>query len=187
MRRSPLLPLVLLVAAASRGAAAAPREETTQADPPVAIALAAGAATAFLPLALGVMHTANAPVYAYGLRNVGYIVAGAGIAIAPIVSHVIVGEYKRAAAFGAAPVAAQIAMIALVTAEPWAVFSGTKGSRTTFGLLFAVDAFGAAIGLIDVALARDRANKRASLLPGGITIAPAIGGGNVGIAVGGTL
>lgn len=153
----------------------------------MAIALAAGAATALIPLTLGAMHTANAPVYAYGLRNVGYIVAGAGLVLTPIVSHVIVGEYKRAAAFGAAPLAAEIAMIALVSAQPNAVFSGTMGSRTTFGLLFAVNAFGAALSLVDVALAGERARKRASPKPLGWTVVPVVGGGQLGFAVGGTL
>lgn len=148
------------------------------------IALATGAATALLPLAIGAMATANAPVYAYGLRNSGYVVAGAGLVLAPIVAHIVVGEWKRAAAFGAAPFAAEIAMIALVSAKPDAVFSGNMLSRASFGLLFAVDAFGAALGLVDVALAGERARSRKL---GGLTIVPRVGGGQIGIVVGGTL
>lgn len=180
MRRSPILILLLATALPARTAAA------DTGEPPVGVALAAGAASALLPMTLGAMHTANAPVRAYGLRNVGYIVAGAGLVLAPIVSHVIVGEYKRAAAFGALPVAAQIAMTTLVAVKPDAIFSGNMGSRAAFGLTFAASAFNTAFALVDVALAGERARASAAPKAGSIGVAPMIGGGQIGMVAGGT-
>ena len=145
---------LLLVAAAPRGAEAAPP------DPPVVLALVAGVATAFFPLALGAMHTAgqnsNAPTD--GPRNVGFAVAGAGFALSPLVTHVVLGEWDRAAAFSAVPMASEIAIGTLLTLQPDTVFHGTVGSRTTFALLFTADVLGAAVSLVDVMMAGERAH-----------------------------
>jgi hypothetical protein len=184
VRRPLVLGLVGLVAAlAPRTAAAAPGEGV--AEPPVALALAAGAATTLLPLTLGVMHTANAVTYPS--RNTGLLVAGAGFVLAPVVAHVIVGEYARAAAFGAIPAAAEIAMIALVSVNPDAVFAGTTGTRTTFALLFSAGAFNAAVSLIDVALAGDRARARLPAPLRHVTVAPLGARGGAGLLLGGIL
>ena len=154
--------------------------------PPIAIALTAGVATALIPLALGTSHTAAAVTDPS--RDAGYVVAGAGFALAPIVAHAVLGEWKRAAAFGAAPVAVELGVIALVSALPDAVFHRTQGSRTVFALLFSVDVFGAALGLVDVMLAGDRARAaRAAPSWGGLTLVPSVGRDHAGIVLGGML
>jgi hypothetical protein len=158
-------------------AAAAPPETP---EPPVVLALGAGMATVMLPLVLGVTHTADATSDAS--RVTGLAVAGVGCALAPFVSHAVLGEYARGAAFSAVPLAAEIGVVSLVTAMPDAVFHGTQLSRTTFGILFSFDVFGAALGLIDVALAPERGRKH-----GGLTVVPSVGRGHAGILVGGTL
>jgi hypothetical protein len=151
--------------------------------PPIAIALTAGVATALIPLALGTAHTAGA--ISDGSRDVGYVVAGAGFALAPIVAHAALGEWKRAAAFGAVPVASEIAIIGLVSAVPDAVFHRTQGSRTAFALLFSADVFGAALGLVDVMLAGERA--RAAPVLHGLTVVPSVGRDHAGLVIGGML
>ncbi|MFT3775225.1 MAG: hypothetical protein QM820_58500 [Minicystis sp.] len=186
MRRPLVFALTVLAAAASsRPAAASSGEGALAADPPVGIALATGAATALIPLALGATHTAS--VTSYPSRNAGFLVAGAGLALSPIIAHIVVGEYARAAAFGAAPIAAEIAMITLTSVNPNAVFAGTTVTRTTFGFLFSVGVFGAALGLVDVALARDRARDRLPKPLRGLHLSPVIGGGGAGLSLGGTL
>ncbi len=187
--------MVLLAAAAPRSAAAAPPEPPNppRREPPVVVALLAGVATALFPLALGAMHTAgessNAPTD--GPRNVGFAVAGAGFALSPFVAHVTLGEWDRAAAFAAAPVASELTICTLLTLQPDTVFHGTVGSRLTFGILFTADVLGAAVGLVDVMMAGERAHpagKRASGWPlHGVTLAPAVGRGSEGIILGGTL
>lgn len=177
--------LFLAFAATPRRARAAPPEGASAADPPVGIALAAGAATALIPLALGASFAAGTKDY--GQRNVGYAVAGAGLAISPIMAHVIVGEYARGAAFGAVPVACEIGIVSLVSVMPNAVFSGSTGSRTTFAILFSLDAFGATLGLVDIALAATRARERLPKPLRGLTVLPVMGRDRAGIAVGGVL
>ncbi|APR85123.1 Hypothetical protein A7982_10472 [Minicystis rosea] len=186
MRRPLVLALTVFATAAPLQAAAAPPSEPVLvAEPPVGVALAAGAATALIPLGLGALRTADGATRP--ARNAGFLVAGAGLALSPIISHIVVGEYARAAVFGAAPVAAEIAMIALTSVNPDAVFAGTTVTRTTFGVLFSVGVFGAALGLVDVALAGGRARERAAKPRTGLHVAPLFGGGVTGLSVGGIL
>jgi hypothetical protein len=191
VRRTASLGLLLLLAAATstRRAAAAPPEASdpsSSAEARVPLALFSGVAVALVPIALGAIHTAGAS--ADGPRNVGYAVAGVGPALSPLVAHAVFGEWGRAAVFGALPVASEIALCAFLTAQPDAVFHGTAGSRTTFGLLFSADIFGAALGLVDVMMAPERARdaaKRTALH--GVTLAPLAGPGRAGLVLGGTL
>lgn len=184
MRRTAALVLLLVTSASFSGRAHAeppPPKRARRAAPNLALALAAGAATAFIPLALGITHTATAA--SDGQRSVGYAVAGAGLALSPIAAHVVLGEWQRAAAFGAAPVASEIAMCSIMAAKPDYIFHGTVFSRTTFAVLFSVDVVGVAAGLWDVAMVGDP--KRP--LAGRLTLAPTVGQGRFGITAGGTL
>jgi hypothetical protein len=150
----------------------------------------AGAATAFIPLVLGGVRAATAS--SPGARDIGYTVGGVGPALSPIVAHAVLGEWARAAAFGAPTVASEIGLSAYLAANPDAVFNGTVGSRTAFAIIFSVDLFGAAFGIVDVMMARERWLERqkkgssASLLHD-LTISPRVGGGQVGLALGGAL
>lgn len=173
-RAASSLLLVLLAAVAPRSALAAPPDPLDpppRPEPPVVVALVAGVATALFPLALGAMHTAGADPNALtdGPRNVGFAVAGVGFALSPLAAHVALGEWDRAAAFAAVPVASEIAMSTLFAARPETVFHGTVGSRTTFALLFTADVLGAALGLVDVMMASERARpgKRRGPVRGG--------------------
>jgi hypothetical protein len=184
VRRTAAFVLLLFTSASFPGRAHAetpPQKRARRAAPNLAVALAAGAATALIPLALGAAHTATA--VGDGQRSVGYAVAGAGLALSPIVSHVVLGEWQRAAAFGALPVASEIAICSIMAAEPDFIFHGTTFSRTSFAILFSIDVFGAAAGLWDVAMADDP--KRP--LAGGLSIGPLVGQGRYGLTVGGTL
>ena len=193
MRRPASFVLALLLGtASSRSVAAAPSEPVEaprSAEPPVAIAVVAGVATALVPMVLGAMHIASQSTDADGPRNVGFAVSGVGPALAPIVAHAVLGEWKRAAVFGAVPVAAEIGLCAYVTAMPDSVFHGTKGSRLGFAVLYSADLFGAALGLVDVMMARERArlDRRGPDLLGRIRVVPSVGPGRAGLVLGGTL
>lgn len=181
----------LLGAAPARVAVAASAEpsEGPRAEPPVAVAVVSGAVTALVPMVLGVMHIAAQSPTADGPRNVGFAVSGVGPALAPIVAHAVLGEWKRAAVFGAAPVAAEIGICAYVAAMPDSVFHGTKGSRTGFGLLYTAELLTSAVGLVDVMMARERArlDRRGPHILGGLRVMPSVGPGHAGIVLGGTL
>jgi hypothetical protein len=140
----------------SAASIASPPPVKQRRDRPVLLALAAGFATAAIPLALGATGTADST--SDPVRNTGYEVSGAGLALAPIVSHIVLGEWSRAAAFGAVPVASEIGMVTLLSAKPGSIFHGTVGTRTLFGLIFSLDAFGSALGMVDVMVANDRAS-----------------------------
>jgi hypothetical protein len=184
VRCTAALVLILVTSASLPGRAwaeSAPPRRARRAAPNLAVAFVAGAATALIPLALGAAHAATA--VGDGQRSVGYAVGGAGLALSPIVAHVVLGEWQRAAAFGAAPVASEIAICSIMTAQPDYIFHGTVFSRTVFAVLFSIDVFGAAAGLWDVAMADDPKRPFA----GKLTIAPTLGQGRFGITAGGTL
>lgn len=185
MRRPLAIALFSLAALAASPVAASPGEGASAADPPVGVALAAGAATALIPLAIGASHTASSTTFP--TRNAGMIAAGAGFALAPIVAHVVLGEWKRAAAFGALPLAGEIGIITLTTINPEAIFGATKGTRTAFAIMFSAGAFGAALGLIDVVFARERARERLPQPLRNAAIAPMIGPSTAGLVLGGAL
>jgi hypothetical protein len=155
------------------------------------VALLAGAATAIVPVAIGATiadRGKDDPA-----KNVGLVVAGAGLALSPFAAHATAGEWKRAAAFSAVPVASEIAICVLLAAKPDAVYHGDKGSRTTFGALFSVNVFIAALGLVDSTFAGDRKRERAasppikSASPALRYLAPTVAGGGFGLTLGGTL
>jgi hypothetical protein len=152
------------------------------------LALVAGFATAALPLAIGATNTADSTSDA--VRDTGYAAAGAGLALAPIVSHIVLGEWERAAAYGAVPVASEIAIVTELSMRPGSVFHGTYASRTLFGVLFSFDAFGSALGMVDVMVANDRGNGRR---PWGIfgtwrpSVSPVLSATYRGVSIGGAL
>ena len=194
MRRTALLLLASLSGAAwPKAAEAAPLAEAPPAEaprpaPPVTIAVVAGMVTALVPLVIGVSFVAaqNQVAATDGLRNVGFAVSGVGPALAPIVGHVVLGEWGRAAAFGAPTVAAEVGLSVFMAAMPDGVFQGTPTSRTSFGLIYTADILGAAIGMVDVMMAHERARHGKSPLAG-VRVIPTVSPGRAGLVVGGAL
>ncbi|MEP7126602.1 MAG: hypothetical protein ABJE95_37065 [Byssovorax sp.] len=155
------------------------------------VALLAGAVAALVPLAIGATIADRGKDDA--AKDVGLVVAGAGVALAPLAAHATAGEWKRAAAFSAVPVASEIAIAILLASRPDAVYHGTKITRTAFGALFSVDLFIAAIGVVDASFAGDRRKERAAVKPAQSAaprlryFAPTVAGGGFGITLGGSL
>ena len=174
-------------AAADESAKAAARDD----DATGFMAFLAGAVTALVPVAVGATIADRGKDDA--AKNVGLVVAGAGLALSPFTAHAVTGEWKRAVAFSAVPAASEIAISVLLTARPGAVYHGDKITRTTFGILFSVDVFIAALGVVDASLAGDRARDRAaprpakSAAPALRYLAPTVAGGGLGLTLGGTL
>jgi hypothetical protein len=188
VRRPASFALPLLLVATSPASAADPPDAPLRAEPPVAIAVVAGIATALVPLIIGGMYIAAHQDD--GPRDVGVAVSGVGAALSPIVAHAILGEWKRAAVFGALPVASEIGLSVFLATAPDSAFHGTQGTRTAFGLLYTADLFGAALSMVDVMMARDRARSGAIRSAGGplrVVVSPAVGRGQAGIVLGGSL
>jgi len=181
---SVVAPLVAASALLSSAARAEPPREA-QAAPSAELAMMAGAASAMIPITLGSALASSGTDD--GAKDVGLVVVGAGFALAPLVSHAVLGEWKRAAMFTAIPLATEIGMAALVSARADAVFHGTTLSRTTFGALLCVDVFFSALGVVDAALASNQSPKGRWFGSRGVVVAPTIAAGRVGLTVGGAL
>jgi hypothetical protein len=158
------------------------------AEPPVGWAVAGGALTAMLPLAVG------ASLYGthddLGPKKAGSVVMVSGMALAPIVSHLAVKEWARAGIFGAIPVASAIGMIVLMEIQPSAALFGTRPGYLTYALTLSFGTLGAGIGLIDTFGATRRAAERRALGPPKrsntlIVPAPLVVPGGGGLAIGG--
>lgn len=184
------------VAAADESAPPATPAAVTQAardddDTTELVAFVTGAVTALVPVAIGATiadRGKDDPA-----KNVGLVVAGAGLALSPFTAHATAGEWKRAIAFSAVPIASEIAISVLLAARPDAVYHGDKITRTTFGALFSVDVFIAALGVVDASFAGDRRRERAAARPAPSAapalryVTPTVAGGGFGLTLGGTL
>jgi len=146
-------PIALLFALLFTTGATSAHAEPTPEDTTLS-AFAVGATASILPLIIGGTRAAQGTTLPQ--RDTGLVVAAVGLGLAPIASHVAVREYDRAALFGAVPMASAIGIAALVAAKPDAVYDGTVGSRTAFGLMFTACIFGGALGVVDAMFAGDR-------------------------------
>jgi len=156
MLRLTLASLLVIAAAGTRARADDDHE------PPVAVALGAGAGLAITPLLAGGVLFASTDDD--GLRRAGTMVAMAGLTLAPIVSHVATREYKRAAIFGAVPLAALITNAIVFAYDPKVTTYGSAYTRTIFGVALTAGVLGAVVGLADSLAARDRWRRRHPLL-----------------------
>lgn len=138
-------------------------------------ALGVGFATLAFPVGIGAVRTATGTTS--GQKNAGFMIAGAGLALAPVSAHVVVGEIGRGVALGIPPAIGEMGIVSLFAANEDAAFHGSETTRTTFGALFTLAIVGAAVGLVDASLAGDR-------LPA-VSVTPRAGG--AAISIGGAL
>jgi hypothetical protein len=129
--------------------------------PPVAWSFAAGLAMALVPMAIGGGIVASASnTDDAERRRAGVHVIGAGLALAPWVSHLIAREWKRAAVFGSVAVALFGGVVAVFEGYDIAHDGGNYGSRFVFGAALALELVAAGVGLADSLLAGDRWRAR---------------------------
>jgi hypothetical protein len=168
------------LAAATLATAPAHAEER---DPALAVAI--GAATIFAGFAVGgtliglTAHpNAAEDVPSDTARNIaGWFAIQGGLALAPLTSHAVTGEWARGAAFAAVPTATTLASIPVFAVNPDVVDHGTlEQQRWLWGFLCGGMA-AAAVGVVDAAFAPGRA----------IRVAPTVGPGTAGLVVGGML
>ncbi len=146
--------------------------------PPVAAAMAAGVATALVPLAIGT--TIVTVGESDRTRNFGLLLAMNGLAAAPIVAHLAVGERGRALLFGALPTASLVAMVVMLEVRPQVIEDlGFPAVRVPFATILIASLLSSAGGLVDAFLAGERW-RRVHVVP---TVAP----GALGLAIGGAL
>jgi len=154
------------------------RAETSTDDRPALLAFASGMATAGAGLAVGgAVFAANDSDRG---RRIGIYVADAGLTLAPLVSHAMLGEWKRGVVSALPPAASSLGMVALLAYRPHMVTHGEVAGQYAFSLLLAATVFSSVFGVIGV-------------LPNGeqrgpsVAIAPSFDRERVGIEIGGLL
>lgn len=143
------------------------------------LSLSTGTALALGSLAIGGVVLATEQTNA--ARKAGAFTIVSGLALAPIVSHAIAGEWGRAALFGVLPVAGATAAIVVIESAPVLQGHGVLSQRRFLTACYTITLLSAAIGLYDSLNAAERARERQ------IAIAPWFERGGVGAWVGGAL
>ncbi len=162
---------VLLLLTAPGAAAEEPKE------PAVGWAMAAGLATAILPLAVGGGIVATR--FSIDEQHAGILTLSAGLALAPIVSHAVTREWKRAAIWGAVPVVSAIGMAVFLAIAPDVVTAlGEREQRIPFAALLILSLFSSAGGLADTFSAGERWRK--------VHLVPIVSAQGASLAMGGS-
>lgn len=148
-------------------------------EPKVVWGVVAGMATALVPLAVGGAFFAGTDDTTK--RRDAIVGMLSGLALAPIVSHLVAKEWARAGIFGAIPVACVVGMSVLLEIHPSANLFAQPADRLSFGLLISLATLSSGIGLLDTLGAVRRADQkkraRSPVLP--VPFATARGGGLV--------
>ena len=140
-------------------------EDPPPRQPKIGWAIFGGAATALVPMAIGGAFFSG--TYDTTVRRDATLGMLTGLALAPIVSHLVVREWSRAAIFGAIPTAALVGAAVLLELSPTANLYGTRGERLSFGLLLAFSTLSSGVGLADTYAAGQRAaaKRRRAAIP----------------------
>ena len=136
--------------------------ETDAGAPPVALALGAGAAVAIAPLCAGGVTFADRDELSF--HKAGIYTALTGLTLAPLTSHLLVHEWKRALYFSIAPLVADAVVIGAVESHPELFDHGHPAIRVTFGAALSVAVLGAIVGVADSAGAKERWRRRQRLV-----------------------
>jgi hypothetical protein len=163
-----------------------PPQSPVDRPPPVGWAVGAGVVTALVPLSIGASLFASN--FDTTRRQAASLVMAYGLALSPIVSHLVVREWDRAGIFGAIPFACAIGITVLSYVQPDVTYYGTREGRWAYGLILSFATLSAGVGIADTYAARTRFydKKRAqklSRLP--VLPAPYLTAGGAGIGVGG--
>jgi hypothetical protein len=155
-----------------------PVREARAAEPDPGLALFSGAAVNLAGFVVG--GTLLATSHGRGAQNsAGWLTMESAFTVSPLVAHGVVDEWWRGAAFAALPAATLATTAGIFADDPTAVERGGLPEQRWMWALFGVGLFASAAGIVDAMFAPARA------LP--VRVAPAIGAGQVGLRIGGTL
>ena len=177
LRAAVTIGLFLFLAAAPAFASAATPEDTR---PPIEGAVGAGIATALVPLVIGSVVLAQND--ALDRPQGPFYLIDAGLALAPLVAHGIVGEWKRGLAFTAVSSAAALGTQLMLEFNPDLIQNGEAITRVPFGVMFSLAIFTSGVGIADTFFAADRAASASTRAH----IYPMAGRGTAGLVLGGT-
>lgn len=164
MRPSRATTLVVLLAGLSASA-------DERRAPPVGWSVAAGLATAIVPLAVGGGVLAFAEPGDRALRHGGIDAMLVGLMLAPAVSHLVAREWKRAVLFSIVPALSAAAAIGIFEYREDVLDRGAPALQIALGAALAIELIASGIGLADSLGAAERARRRAPAIqaaPGGV-------------------
>lgn len=144
--------------------------------PDPAIAFALGAATVLAGFVVGGTLMATNQGNA-AKAEAGWFAIESGFTVAPLVSHAVVDEWARGAAFAAIPAATTLATVPVFLVDGAAVEHGTLPEQRVMWGLFCGGLAGSMAGVIDSVFSPGRA----------LRVAPVIGVGSAGVTIGGAL
>jgi hypothetical protein len=121
-----------------------------------------------------------------GQNNAGWLSIDAGFALAPLASHAVSQEWTRALLFAAVPSACLAGTATLVAIHPATIDHGELEDQRVIWSLFGVGLFSSLVGVVDSAFADQRATS-ATLRRSPIAVAPLLGPGRLGLALGAAL
>jgi hypothetical protein len=150
------------------------------ADPPVALSVGLGLTLAIAPMAVGGGLAAMTSDVRTRRRSLE-VLAG-GLALAPIVSHLVAGETTRAAVFGAVTLSAAVLSTVLLETVPQVLDDTKHPACITLGGALAGLLVTSGFGLVDSLMAGERARARSRL-----QLAPVLGPGTLALGVRGGL
>lgn len=178
-----VLSIGLALAFAVAGARGARADEPDPGPPAFGWSIGAGVATALVPLAVGGGLLAVSSDHTTKHASIDLIAAG--WALAPLVSHLVAHEWKRAAIFSVAPLVFGALAVGLLEGSTDDLLdNGTPPPRVVFGAALALELMASSVGIIDSMMARERARARK---PPPVTIVPSFGRNQIGLSLGGAL
>jgi hypothetical protein len=179
---APLAGLVLAASLARPARAQGGAEgEPASASPSVAWSVGAGSALALASMAVGGGLAGSS--LDERRRKTGIEVMVGGLALSPVVSHLVAGEGKRAAVFGGITVGTAVVIGVFIETSDRILDSGRRYTRLPFGVAMAAELVAATGGLIDSLMAGERLRAR----PARVAVLPLFSGQGAGLAVAGAL
>ena len=110
------------------------------------------------------------------VKRAGLYVAHAGLALAPLVAHGVVGEWGRGALFSILPALGAVSMVTLLAVSPMAPVKSTHGDHRFYPIPIIVSVVGGAAGVFDAALVDERSRPSFGASVTGNSAAVTLGG-----------
>jgi hypothetical protein len=148
-------------------------------EPSVTSAFVTGAAIAGISLGLGGAVAVGADSDTG--KAAGIYGVQAGLVMAPLAAHAMLGEYKRGVLFAVPPFAAMLGMAAVLQTRPHTVSGGPAAYQYAFTSAMTLSILSSIFGVSDVLSFHDR-NGAAS-----VAVLPEVGQERIGIRIGGRL
>jgi hypothetical protein len=155
-------------------------EPSPAAEPPVALSVGLGLTLALTPMVVGGGLAAMTADVRTRRRSLEALAGG--LALAPIVSHLVAGERTRAAVFGSVTVSAAVLSAVLLESVPQVLDDTKHPACVVLGGALAALLVTSGYGLVDSLMAGERVEARARL-----QLAPVVGPGTLAVGVRGGL